>query len=87
MYMNPAIENLIRENKTFRIQSTIQTSRKEGMMLLDDHLFELFTTRKINYNDMMSKSQNPEDIKARVREWTDQQNKLKAKQPGQGARA
>ena len=38
LVVTPAISNLIRENKTFRIDSAIQTGRKFGMQLLDDHL-------------------------------------------------
>ncbi len=36
MVVTPAIQNLIRENKTYRIDSSIQTGRKHGMFLLDD---------------------------------------------------
>jgi len=82
MYMNPAIENLIRENKTFRIQSTIQTSRKEGMMLLDDHLFELYVGRRITYHDMMAKAQSPTDLHNRMKEYTEQQAMAAKKGPG-----
>jgi twitching motility protein PilT len=42
-----AVSNLIRENKTFRIPSSIQTGKKLGMQMLDDHLFQLFTEGKI----------------------------------------
>src|SRR5947209_15951809 len=38
MVVTPAIQNLIRENKTYRIDSAIQTGRQHGMFLLDDHL-------------------------------------------------
>src|SRR5882672_603677 len=41
MVITPAISNLIRENKTFRIDSMIQTGKKYGMQLLDDHLWDL----------------------------------------------
>src|SRR5688572_26125826 len=41
MLMTPAIANLIRKNETNKIPSTIQTSRKLGMITLDDHLLEL----------------------------------------------
>ena len=37
----PAISNLIREGKTFQIPSIIQTSKKLGMMTLNDALLEL----------------------------------------------
>src|SRR5207247_10762873 len=39
MVVTPAIQNLIRENKTYRIESSIQTGRKDGMFLLDEALF------------------------------------------------
>ena len=42
LVVTPAIANLIRENKTFRITSSIQTGQKQGMQLLDDHLFKLW---------------------------------------------
>jgi twitching motility protein PilT len=41
LVVTPAISNLIRENKTFRIDSAIQTGKKFGMQLLDDHLWSL----------------------------------------------
>jgi twitching motility protein PilT len=37
----PAISNLIREGKTFQIPSIMQTSRKIGMIMLNDSLVEL----------------------------------------------
>src|SRR5437762_2312369 len=36
MVVTPAIQNLIRENKVYRIDSSIQTGRKHGMFLLDE---------------------------------------------------
>src|SRR5207244_12892708 len=47
MYCTPAIQNLIRENKSFRIDSEIQTGKKFGMQLLDDNIFSLFQAGKI----------------------------------------
>ena len=44
MLVTPAISNLIRENKTYRIESSIQTGKKFGMQLLDDHLWRLYDT-------------------------------------------
>ncbi|MCM1307663.1 MAG: type IV pilus twitching motility protein PilT [Butyrivibrio sp.] len=41
MHMTNAIKNLIRESKTFQIDSMIQTSRKVGMITMDDALYEL----------------------------------------------
>ena len=42
LVVTPAIGNLIRENKTFRITSAIQTGAKYGMILMDDSLFNLW---------------------------------------------
>lgn len=39
--LNNAVSNLIREGKTFQIVSTMQTSRKEGMQLMDQHILHL----------------------------------------------
>ena len=42
MLTNPAIENHIRKCETFKIRSVIQTSRRQGMMLMDDCLLDLY---------------------------------------------
>src|SRR6058998_1903605 len=44
MVMTAAIQNLVRENKTYRIDSSIQTGRAQGMFLLDESLFRLWKT-------------------------------------------
>lgn len=59
MVVTPAIANLIRENKTYRIDSSIQTGRKLGMQLLDDHLWELYEDNKITLAEMLDKSRQP----------------------------
>jgi twitching motility protein PilT len=45
---NSAVENHIRKNETFKIPSVIQTSKKRGMVRLDDHLFELYQNDQID---------------------------------------
>ena len=40
MHCTPAIRSMIRENKTYQITGTIQTSRKLGMITMDDALIE-----------------------------------------------
>jgi twitching motility protein PilT len=62
----PAIGNLIRENKTFRINSAIQTGAKLGMRLLDDDLFRLWSERKVTEEDVIAKSQSPDDLVLRI---------------------
>jgi twitching motility protein PilT len=62
----PAIGNLIRENKTFRITSAIQTGAKLGMQLLDDHLFRLWNEKKVTEENVLSKAASPTDLAARI---------------------
>ena len=47
MMGTPAIGNLIREGKTFQIPSIMQTARKDGMQLMDQHLLDLLKTKKV----------------------------------------
>ncbi len=61
-----AISNLIRENKTFRITSAIQTGAKQGMMLLDDSLFQLWKEQKVSKADVLGKAQLPEELAGRI---------------------
>ncbi len=62
----PAIQNLIRENKTFRINSAIQTGQKHGMQLLDDALFDLWHTNKCSREDVMAKAQDAADLAKKI---------------------
>jgi len=59
MVVTPAIANLIRENKTYRIDSSIQTGRRLGMQLLDEHLWRLYDSGKITLEEMLDKSRQP----------------------------
>jgi twitching motility protein PilT len=59
LVVTPAIANLIRENKTYRIDSSIQTGKKLGMQLLDDHLWQLYEIGKITMAEMLDKARSP----------------------------
>ena len=59
MYVTPGIQNLIRENKSFRIDSEIQTGKKYGMELLDENLFRLYSAGKIAAEEAIDKSKSP----------------------------
>ncbi|MHC4976839.1 MAG: type IV pilus twitching motility protein PilT [Planctomycetota bacterium] len=66
LLVTPAIANLIRDNKTFRIDSSIQTGKKFGMQLLDDHLWVLYEAGKISAEDMIDRSKDPGVLKDKV---------------------
>ena len=59
----PAIRNLIREDKIAQMYSTIQTSRKEGMQTLDQHLLELVQKGVITRQDAKMKAANKDTFK------------------------
>jgi twitching motility protein PilT len=71
MFASDAIKALMRKGETYKINSHIQTSGKEGMILLDDFLFNLWTAQKITYNVMMQRSQDPEMLEQKVRDFTE----------------
>jgi twitching motility protein PilT len=62
MVVTPAIANLIRENKTYRIDSSIQTGKKLGMQLLDEHLWQLYERGKVTLEEMIDKSRQPGEL-------------------------
>jgi len=66
MVVTPAIANLIREEKVYRIDSSIQTGKKWGMRLLDDHLWELYQQGHISAEDMIDKARNPGDLQEKL---------------------
>ena len=66
LVLTPAIQNLIREGKTFRINSSIQTGRKYGMQLLDDHLFTLWKNGLCEEQDVIMKSNLPDELVHRI---------------------
>jgi twitching motility protein PilT len=66
LVVTPGIANLIRENKTFRINSAIQTGAKFGMNLMDDALFNLWRDGKCTIEDILAKSHRPDDLAKRI---------------------
>ncbi|MFH0983290.1 MAG: type IV pilus twitching motility protein PilT [Planctomycetota bacterium] len=66
MVVTPAISNLIRENKTFRIDSSIQTGKKFGMQLLDEHLFNLYEQGLVVEPEAIDRSRNPGQLQDKI---------------------
>ncbi|HOZ47599.1 MAG TPA: type IV pilus twitching motility protein PilT [Candidatus Hydrogenedentes bacterium] len=67
MISTPAIQNLIRENKSFRITSAIQTGHKYGMNLLDEHLMALYRRGVIKYEEALAKAQSQDEFEQAAR--------------------
>lgn len=66
MVVTPAIQNLIRENKVYRIDSAIQTGRKYGMFLLDESLFRLWKEDICDKEEVLLKSSKPSELAAKI---------------------
>jgi twitching motility protein PilT len=62
LLVSPAVRHLIRDNKTFRIDSTIQTGRERGMQLLDDDLLKLYKQGVIDRTDVLTRCRYPEEV-------------------------
>ncbi len=67
MLMSVAIKNLIREAKTFQIESMIQTSKKSGMITMDDALYELCMMGHITSEQAINFAQDPAAVEKKIK--------------------
>jgi len=73
LVVTDAIRNLIRENKTYRINSSIQTGKKFGMCLLDDNLFDLYVRGQVAAEEVLLKAQNVSALQEKISKFAHQQ--------------
>lgn len=66
MVATPSIQNLVRERKTYRLVSDIQTGAKWGMVTMDSSLMELFKQGKISFDDVITFSYDPESVRSQL---------------------
>ncbi len=66
LVVTPATANLIREAKTYRITSVIQTGHKLGMQLLDDHMFRLWQEGIVEEREILFRSNNVEELAGKI---------------------
>jgi twitching motility protein PilT len=59
---NGAVRNMIRENQLHQLENVLQMGRKEGMLLMDNCLFDLYCKCLISYDTAVSRARNPERI-------------------------
>jgi twitching motility protein PilT len=57
-----AVRNLIRENQLHHLENILQTSRKEGMVLMDNCLYDLYCQCQISYDTAVSRARHPDRI-------------------------
>src|SRR5438132_1054117 len=63
LIVNPAVANLIREGKTFQIPSMMQTGRAQGMVTLNDALFDLVKRKVVAPKDALAKAIAKSELK------------------------
>ena len=68
MINTPSIAALIRDNKTFRINSDIQTGAKYGMVTLDGYLIEKYEAGMIDEDQVITKAQDPNTVMGKLQE-------------------
>lgn len=67
MKMNSAIRNLVRESKLHQIDMVISTSANEGMVLMDNSIFNLYSQGKISEDTAIQHANNKEMLLKKIR--------------------
>ena len=57
-----SVRAIIRENKMAQLASMIQTGKKYGMRMLEDHLSELVAAGTVDYQEAIAKANSPESV-------------------------
>ncbi len=68
MIKNHAVENLIRENKSYQIDTVIETSMQEGMISLDKALADLVVRGLVTVEDALMYAKNREYLNVLLRD-------------------
>ncbi|MDD5146253.1 MAG: type IV pilus twitching motility protein PilT [Candidatus Pacebacteria bacterium] len=67
MLVNPAIANLVREDKIHEIPAIIETSAKQGMISMNQSLSDLVRAKQVSKETAVIYSLSPEDLEARLK--------------------
>jgi len=67
LVVNSAIQNNIRERKTFQIPSLMQVGAKLGMICLNDALLKLVLDDKVTVEEALAKSVDKEDLRVKLK--------------------
>jgi len=66
MHANHAVRNLIREGKSHQLMSVMQTSRKLGMVTMDEAISQLYFAGKISKNEAIEFAQDVEGMEMKL---------------------
>jgi twitching motility protein PilT len=56
------VRNLVRENNLHHLENCIQTGARDGMVLMDSSLHDLYSKCQISYDTALSRARNPDRI-------------------------
>ena len=59
---NNAVRNLIRENNLHQLENSMQMGKKDGMVLMDNCLYDLYCKCAITYDTAASRSRHPDRL-------------------------
>lgn len=62
LLVNPAVRNLIRENKIYQIYNIMQTSAEQGMLTLNNHLLSLIDQNVISHKEAFRVSTEKKEL-------------------------
>jgi twitching motility protein PilT len=63
---NGAVRNLIRENNLHMLDTTIQTGGKDGMILMDASIYDLYCRAQITYDTAVGRARHPDRMTRRA---------------------
>jgi len=63
---NPAVQNMIRENKLHQLPSAMQAAKADGMMTMDGRLLELYQQSRITKETLLNTCSNYEFVSKQV---------------------
>lgn len=66
MIANNAVRSIIRENQLHQLDNVLQTGGRDGMVMMDNCLFELYCRCLITYDTALSRAREPERIRNRI---------------------
>lgn len=61
-----AVRNLIRENNKHMLETAMQTGGKEGMVLMDSSIYDLYCRAQITYDTALSRARHPDRMAKRT---------------------
>src|SRR4051812_8794865 len=63
---NNAVRNLIRENNKHMLETAMQTGGKDGMVLMDASIYDLYCRAQITYDTALSRARHPDRMAKRA---------------------